>query len=178
MVRVKERSNFETAMDNQANKEDGWAEVPALLTSLYRVVNRLEELFPGRKFTPDGHLVGSIGEAMAARMFDLTLLKASTAEHDAISADGESLVQIKLTQGTRGIALRAEPELLLVLRLDPEHLGVEVVYNGCGRAPWAVAGKMNRNGQRAISLSRLRALDGKIHDSERLAVCNALDLRR
>lgn len=174
--RGKERRNWETGVDNQEIKEDAWSEVPALLTSLYRVVNRLEELFPGRKFTPDGHLVGSIGEAMAARMFDLTLLQASTAKHDATSADGESLVQIKLTQGNRGIALRAEPEHLLVLRLARD-LSVEVVYNGCGHAPWAAAGKMNRNGQRAISLSRLRDLDGKVHDSVRLPLCNALDLR-
>ena len=164
-------------MDKQDVKDDGWSEVPALLTSLYRVVNRLEELFPGRKFTPDGHLVGSIGEAMAARMFDLTLLTASTAEHDATTADGQSLVQIKLTQGTRGIALRAEPQQLLVLRLAPD-LSVEVVYNGGGHAPWAAAGKMQNNGQRAISLSQLRAMHGKVPDSERLPLRNEVDLHR
>ena len=163
-------------MDNQEIKEDGWSEVPALLTSLYRVVNRLEELFPGRKFTPDGHLVGSIGEAIAARMFNLILLKASTAEHDATSADGQTLVQIKLTQGKRGIALRANPQHLLVLRLAPD-LSVEVVYNGCGHAPWAAAGKMQKNGQRVISLSKLRAMHGKVRDSQRLPLRNEVDLR-
>lgn len=164
-------------MDNQEIKEDVWSEVPALLTSLYRVVNRLEKLFPGRKFTPDGHLVGSIGEAIAARMFNLSLLKASTAEHDATSADGETLVQIKLTQGKRGISLRAEPQHLLVLRLDPD-LSIEVVYNGCGQTPWAAAGKMQKNGQRVISLSKLRTMHGEVHDSQRLALRNEVDLRR
>ena len=61
-------------MDNREIKDDGWSEVPALLVALYRVVDRLEAIFPGRKFTPDRHLVGSIGEAVAARMFDLRLL--------------------------------------------------------------------------------------------------------
>ena len=164
-------------MDNQEIEEDRWSEVPALLKSLYRVVNRLEKLFPGRKFTPDGHLVGSIGEAIAARMFNLTLLKASTAEHDAISADGQTLVQIKLTQGKRGIALRAEPEHLLVLRLAPD-LSVKVVYNGCGQAPWAAAGKMQKNGQRPISLRKLRDIDGEVRDSERLPRHNEVNLRR
>ena len=41
-------------------------EVPRLIGRLYDIVDRLEELFPGRKFTPDGHLVGSIGEVIAA----------------------------------------------------------------------------------------------------------------
>ena len=164
-------------MDDQEIKEHGWSEVPVLLTSLYRVVNRLEELFPGRKFTPDGHLVGSIGEAIAARMFNLTLLKASTAEHDAISADGQTQVQIKLTQGKRGIALRAEPQHLLVLRLAPD-LSVKVVYNGCGQAPWATAGKMQKNGQRPISLSKLRSIDKEVRNSERLPLRNQVDLRR
>ena len=165
-------------MDNQEIKADGWSEVPALLASLYRVVDRLEKLFPGRKFTPDGHLVGSIGEAVSARMFDLRLLPASTSEHDATTAEGRTLVQIKLTQGKRGVALRARPKHLLVLRLDPADLAVEVVYNGPGHAPWSAAGEMQSNGQRAISLSKLRAMNGRVPDSERLPIRNELDLRR
>jgi len=49
--------------------EVDWAEVRALLDSLYGSAERLEALFPGRKFTLDGHLVGSIGEVIAAYMF-------------------------------------------------------------------------------------------------------------
>ncbi len=41
-------------------------EIPSLVQELYSIVDRLEELFPGRRFTPDGHLVGSIGEVLAA----------------------------------------------------------------------------------------------------------------
>lgn len=33
---------------------------------LIEIVNSLEQDFPGRHFTLDGYLVGSIGEAMAA----------------------------------------------------------------------------------------------------------------
>ena len=35
----------------------------SLMTRLYDVVRELEAMFPGRYFTPDGHMVGSIGEA-------------------------------------------------------------------------------------------------------------------
>ena len=65
-----------------------------MLGSLYRTVDGLEALFPGRKFTPDGHLVSSIGEAVAARMFDLRLLPASTPEHDATTANQRTLARI------------------------------------------------------------------------------------
>ena len=163
-------------MGNQENEADRWSEVPALLGSLYRIVDGLEALFPGRKFTPDGHLVGSIGEAVAARMFDLCLLPASTPEHDATTADRQTLVQIKLTQGKRGVALRAEPKHLLVLRLGPD-LCVEMVYNRRGRAAWSAAGKMQRNGQRVISIVKLRDLNVVTPDEHRLPIRNEVDLR-
>ena len=33
---------------------------------IYEIVGELQADFPGRSFTPDGHLVGSIGEVMAS----------------------------------------------------------------------------------------------------------------
>ena len=143
-----------------------WTEVPELLAALYGVVDRLESLFPGRKFTLDGHLVGSIGEVIAAHMFDLTLLAGSSPGHDAEADDGRK-VQIKLTQGTQGVALRAEPEHLLVLRLSRDR-SIEVVYNGKGHTPWSNAGKPQKNGQRQISLARLRKIDASVAAPDRL----------
>jgi hypothetical protein len=35
-----------------------------LLKQIYSAVEQLEAMFPGRHFTPDGHMVGSIGEAI------------------------------------------------------------------------------------------------------------------
>ena len=136
---------------------DRSAEVSDLLATLYKVVGRLESLFPGRKFTPDGHLVGSIGEVLAARLFRLKLLPASEPTHDAEAEDGRK-VQIKFTQGNSRVALRAEPEHLLVLRLCRDHRSIEIVYNGKGSGPWSKAGKMQKNGQRPISLKRLREI--------------------
>jgi hypothetical protein len=40
--------------------------LPEQVAVIYRAVQELEERYPGRKFTPDGHLVGSIGEVVAA----------------------------------------------------------------------------------------------------------------
>jgi hypothetical protein len=44
-------------------------EVPRLIAHLYEVVDAPEDIFPGRHFTPDGHLVGSLGESLAAYVF-------------------------------------------------------------------------------------------------------------
>ena len=46
--------------------------LPAPVANIYRAVRTLEKLYPERKFTPDGHLVGSIGEVIAAEQLDLT----------------------------------------------------------------------------------------------------------
>ena len=163
-----------TATSEAVVAPDHWTEVGELLGSLYRIVDRLEVLFPGRKFTPDGHLVGSIGEVVAARMFGLELLPASAPDHDAKADDGRR-VQIKFTQGTRGVALRAEPDHLLVLRLSPDR-SLEVVYNGTGTSPWSQSGKMQKNGQRQISLARLRDISRAVPEHDRLPPCAMVDL--
>ena len=36
------------------------------IKELYRITAELERRYPGRKFTIDGHLVGSIGEVIVA----------------------------------------------------------------------------------------------------------------
>ena len=157
-------------------RPDHWREVGDLLGRLYRIVDRLEVLFPNRKFTPDGHLVGSIGEVLAAHMFGLDLLPGSSPNHDAVAANGWR-VQIKLTQGTRGVALRAQPDHLLVLRLTPER-SVEIIYNGKGLSPWSQAGSIQKNGQRQISLKRLSAIDDYVSTEDRLPLLDAVYLNR
>jgi len=132
---------------------------------LYSLVNQLEKLFPGRKFTPDGHLVGSIGEVLAAAKYGLELLPGSSERHDAKTLDGKH-VQIKATQ-VRTVALRSKPEHLLVLKILPDGLAEEC-YNGPGTLAWDNCGKMQKNGQRSISLSKLSKLMAEIPDTEKI----------
>jgi len=51
--------------------------VAAKIKALYEISHNLEELFPGRHYTPDGHMIGSIGEALAASYYNLELFPAS-----------------------------------------------------------------------------------------------------
>ena len=135
------------------------------IKTLYRVSHELEELFPGRHYTPDGHMIGSIGEALAACCYGLTLFEASAETHDAKASDGR-LVQIKATQIDR-VALSNEPDWLLVLRIHPDGTFSEI-YNGPGKLAWTHCGKMQKNGQRPISLAKLRSLQSEVPEADRL----------
>ena len=142
-----------------------WVEVTEHLDALYDASEGLESLFPGRKFTLDGHLVGSIGEVVAAYMFGLDLMPASTLGHDAIAPDGRQ-VEIKLTQG-KSIALRHAPQHLIALH-RPKGGPVCVIYNGPGDIVWTAWGREQRNGQRPIGLARLATIYGNVAEVERL----------
>jgi hypothetical protein len=55
--------------------------LPEEVAQLYVIVKRLEEQYPGRPFTLDGHLVGSLGEVIAERVFGLSLYPPSHPVH-------------------------------------------------------------------------------------------------
>ncbi len=140
-------------------------QIPQLVCKLYAIVGQLEAQFSGRKFTLDGHLVGSIGEVLAADRYDLNLLPASAKTHDARAQDGR-LVQIKATQ-VRSVSLRSEPEHLIVLRLDSTG-GAEEIFNGPGHLAWRHAGRLQKNGQCSISVSKLTELMAGVPADARL----------
>lgn len=123
------------------------------IRELYLIVNELESKFVGRKFTLDGHIVGSIGEVIAAYRYGLTLLPASFETHDAVTTD-DKLVQIKATQG-KSIALYSEPAYLIVLKIDRATGTIEEVYNSCGRTAWDNVSKESKTGQRHITVNKL-----------------------
>lgn len=139
--------------------------IPGVIQRLYELVSELEHAFPGRPFTPDGHLVGSLGEVLASHYYDLELLPCSSACHDAKTRDGR-LVQVKATQGT-GVALRAQPDHLLVILLKRDGT-IEEIYNGPGQLAWANCGKQQKNGQSPISTSKLRRLMNNVPADDRL----------
>ena len=147
--------------------------LPKLVNDLYEIVRNLEAMFPGRHFTPDGHLVGSLGECLAAYHYGLDLLPASTTGGDALKAGLK--IEIKATQA-KVVGLRYQPEHLLVLKLD-QLGGFEEVYNGPGDIVWKeFDGKPKpSNGQYRIALSRLSVLMEQVPSESRLAMENPND---
>ena len=150
------------------------AEFPALIRELYEVVRRLETMFPGRHFTPDGHLVGSIGEALASHYYDVQLSPASTQGYDGMR-NGKR-VEVKATQGA-AVSLSSGPEHLLVFRLLPNG-GFEEYYNGPGDPVWALLAKRKptKNGQQQVRLSVLRALMAQTKASDVLGPVRPLPI--
>lgn len=114
------------------------ASVAERIKALYAISRELEQLFPGRHYTPDGHMVGSIGEALAASWYGLELFTAGAETHDAKAPDGR-LVQIKATKIDR-VALSSEPEWLLVMKIHHDGIFIEE-YNGSGALAWEQCGK-------------------------------------
>src|SRR5215831_16251238 len=99
--------------------------LPAPVPAIYKAVEKLEARYPGRKFTPDGHLVGSIGEVIAAEKLGLKLHPASHPGHDAYDANGN--VQIKMTAG-RSVSLYDTCDRLVVLKVvSPKE--AEIIYD-------------------------------------------------
>jgi hypothetical protein len=138
--------------------------LPKPVAAIYKVVEQLEVAYPGRKFTPDGHLVGSIGEVVAAEALGLTLYTGSHPGHDAYDANGD--VQIKMTSSA-SISLYATCIRLVVLKVvNPEE--AEIIYDGPGEPVWAAAGKLQKNGQRTIRLSKLNQFGQEAAQANRI----------
>ena len=147
-------------------------EFPKLIQELYATVRKLENMFPGRHFTPDGHLVGSIGEALASYYYGVALHRASFEGHDGTA--GGRLVEVKATQGDK-VALSSEPEHLLVLKLFKDG-SFEVAYNGPGAPVWAQFAKKAapKRGQYQVSLSVLKKFMANVLPAEMLYPCRPL----
>lgn len=136
-----------------------------LIPELHRFVAELEGLYPGRHFTPDGNIIGSIGEVLVAETYGIELFAASAPVHDGTAPDGR-LVQIKATQ-VDFVGISARTDYLIVLKILRDG-SFEEVYNGPDSSAWDAAGKAQKTSQRHVSLSKLRALDGLVAEGERI----------
>ena len=139
--------------------------ITEIIQDLFEIVRELELRYPGRKFSIDGHLLGSIGEVIAAEHYGLTLLKNSYETHDATDKQNR-LVQIKATQINR-IVISSEPDYLIVIQITPDGNWAEI-YNGSGARVWENAGKMMKNGMRPISFAKLKTLMKCVQDDEKI----------
>lgn len=139
------------------------------IRKIYSVVAELAELFPGRRFTPDGHMVGSLGEAIGAIEYGIKLYP--NVGHPAVDGRvGNREVQIKTTQGKEVAVKKPRPgDLLLVLKLNQDGTW-EHIYDGDSARVWdELAGqKESRMGEKVISFIRLRRLQVGVSDNDRI----------
>ena len=138
-----------------------------LVKQLYATVNELQEMFPGRHFTPDGHMVGSLGECLVADAYGLELKTASNKGYDAVTDSGLE-VEIKATQ-SNSVAFRSEPQFTIIIKILPDGT-FEEIYNGPGALVWEqFQGKrLPSNGQFQVSLTKLRKLNQSVAQADRV----------
>ena len=158
-------------MDRIKYSKEKMSLIKGKVQKMIEIVTELENEFPGRHFTLDGHLVGSIGEVMAAYYYGIELYKASAVVHDGCV--GKREVQIKITQQD-DIVINEEPQYLLVLYLTKKG-DVYEVYNGPGSIAWYAAGNPDRHGYRHLSINKLMQLDGEIAQNERISIINSIN---
>ena len=139
----------------------------SLVKQLYATVNELESMFPGRHFTPDGHMVGSLGECLVADAYGLELMTASNKGYDAVTASGLE-VEIKATQ-SKSVAFRSEPAHTIVIRILKDG-SFEEIYNGPGSLVWKQfeRKKLPSNGQYQISITKLTKLNKDVAEESRV----------
>lgn len=138
--------------------------------SLIKIVRDLEKAFPGRHFTLDGHLLGSIGEVLAVYYYGVDLYEASTPKHDGY-VDGKN-VQIKITQRDT-VLLSDEPDYLIVLYLNNNGAVFEV-YNGPGKEAWESGGKLDKRNYKHLRVNKLMELDAEVKDADIIPQVNGI----
>ena len=143
---------------------DKMENVISQVQKLIAIVKELEEDFPGRHFTLDGHLVGSIGEVMAAYYYGIELYKASEKGYDG-EVDGRR-VQIKISQQDN-IVIPHEPDFLIVMYLR-KNGDIFEVYNGPGKLAWDIASKRDSHNNRHMMVNKLMELDKTVDDEQRI----------
>jgi hypothetical protein len=138
---------------------DDIEQIPELIGQLFETVRALKRLYPDRPFTPDGHLVGSIGHVVAAHTYGLALEDYAHREFDARTLEGAT-VEIKLT-GSTSLSFASErpsPDLLIVLGLDARS-GFEEIYNGPFPLDLLATKKPSTNGIRTLGVNQLRRMN-------------------
>jgi len=108
-----------------------------------------------RPISPDGHLVGSLGEIFAAAELGLSLTPPSNKGYDAVDSKGNK-VEIKTTTG-KSVSLSAsgtEATRLVVVVLSRTG-EASIAFDGPAHAVWGLAGPAQKNGQRRVSLSKI-----------------------
>ncbi len=159
------------AMDRIKYSKESIDNVKQQVQELIQIVKSLEAQFPGRHFTLDGHLVGSIGEVMAAYYYGIELYTASAVAHDG-EIDGKK-VQIKISQQDN-IVINHEPEYLIVLYLNKSG-DIYEVYNGPGKEPWETASKKDSHNNRHMLVNKLMKMDEMVKQEDRIPAIHGIE---
>ncbi|MBI5574120.1 MAG: hypothetical protein HY919_06175 [Elusimicrobia bacterium] len=140
------------------------------IRNLYDAVNELQSAFGNRHFTPDGKMVGDIGEAIAELVYDLKIDNNSLKHWDGYwtNLKGEKRkVQIRATQGD-WTYLKKPPHngTFLLIKINTDGT-FKTVYNGDIMTVWNKR-KHLKSKEKTISLKELEQLNKTVVTSEKI----------
>lgn len=98
------------------------------IQSIYKAVKNLTKRF-GRKFTPDGVLVGTLGEVLAEEQYELELLPPKAQAFDAVDSLGRKVLIRCNQQKSTPIKKSERAQILLAIKLLPDGT-IEEIFNG------------------------------------------------
>ena len=105
------------------------------IASIYEIANELGREFNISRCTPDGHLLGAIGQIAAKIAFGLQF-GSDKKEHNCSWSDQNRIINVQVRCTGRGsVAIRKEPEYLIALEIS-ETGKIYLLYNGPGEYVW------------------------------------------
>jgi hypothetical protein len=141
------------------------------IKNLQSSVLELKKLYPSKKkgFTLDGRLVGDIGEAVAAELFQIELHEKLIQHYDAFTTYEPKLdVQIKATF-KESLTYNHAPDYYIGIKLY-ENGDFKVIYNGPGKYIHEEYKHRKNIGEKLLSfpIIKLKGIDAAIDESERI----------
>jgi hypothetical protein len=150
----------------------------AAIRKMFEAQKELQGAFPKRLFTPDGRMIGDIGQAIAELTYQVTVDARSRKDWDGKREEvcaGCPEVQVRATQ-TDNTYVKEPPDdgRLLVFKIFRDG-SWECCYNGDARSVWVSLEKRqaNKAGEKTIKVDALRTLNKAVEDCERIGMRQA-----
>lgn len=144
--------------------EEQIEELKKIVFDFNKRISEMNKIY-GRKFTMDGHMIGSVGEVFASYHYGIQLYESGHKFYDGYK--GEKKIQIKISQRD-SVEVKGVPDYLIVLKIKyfNDHIELFEVFNGPGKS--ALPGK-DKNDYRESSLSINKLSKIEVDISERIS---------
>lgn len=141
------------------------------IASIYNIANELGKEFKITKCTPDGHLLGAIGQIAAKMAFELDFGSERTEHNCTWTSDDGTKIDIQVRSSGKGsIAIREEPEYLIAIGIN-ENGKLQLLYNGPGKYVWEIIEKQNQS-QKSASNNQLKLAQLKADTKFKIPIKN------
>lgn len=143
-------------------------ELKQIIVDLHNSVNELSKLFPEKKFTLDGRLVGDIGEVVAEELYEIEIFEKNTPYYDAKAKYADLDIQIKATF-KESLTFTHNPDYYIGIKFNKDG-SFEEIYNGPGKYIYNEFKERKGIGTKLLSLpiTKLRAISNNIPLHEKI----------